>query len=89
MVYFLIMIVFYFNILESSAETRFTVGYIWIACFIAWMVANVTFILWQTLIFAKTLLRRQYLVFSDRKLSNSVALMSDKLTYSLNKELAA
>jgi len=65
--------------LEIDPANRITVGYAFIGVFIAWMVANVTFILWQTVIFIKKLMKRQYYLLSDRKLAGKVAKVADIL----------
>ena len=79
MLYIFALFLVYFSMLEIDPANRITVGYAFIGVFIAWMVANVTFILWQTVIFIKKLMKRQYYLLSDRKLAGKVAKVADIL----------
>lgn len=84
MLYIFAMFLVYFSILETDPANRITVGYAFIGVFIAWMVANVSFILWTTVVFIKKLMKRQYYLMSDRKLAGKVAKVAGNLKNDLN-----
>lgn len=81
--YLFCLFLVYFSILETSVESRFTLGYVFIAIFILWVSLNIAVMVWHAVKFIKQLLKRSYFRYNDRKLATKVAKVITKLDVEL------
>ena len=71
--YFFCLFLVYCSISETSVESRFSLGYVFIGVFLVWVCVNFTVIIWQALKFVKQLMKRSYYRLNHRKLAIVVA----------------
>lgn len=62
----------YFSILETSTESRFTLGYIFISLFIVWASTNFSLVIWQTIKLSIMLIKRSLYRKRSRVLNKQV-----------------
>ena len=84
--YLFCLFMVYFSILETSFESRITIGYVFIACFISWTCLNFTVIIYLAIKFAKLLLQRSYFRFNHRLVAKDVSKVANKLRRDFKNE---
>ena len=58
--YIFCLFLIYFSILETSTESRFTLGFVFMVIFLVWVCLNFLIVIWQALRFVKLLIKRGY-----------------------------